>query len=385
VIKHRNGAILVWAVRDALRRPGESLLLAAVLALFVTVTATVLILTGSISHTASLILESAPSLVVRRISSGGWAPVPVATALSRVASVPGVMAVRSRIWGLAAAGGRPVTVIGIEQDGSGGEGLGSVERYPGPGEAVVGPGVESTGGRLVIDSGGGEEMKVRVVGTFSTSTGIFTHDIVALSPGDARRILRIPPGAASDLAIDVFHEEEASAILPDLVAAFPWPVRITTRRDMGRLYTGNLTRRGGISMMLMVPALLALVLIAAGTVRERMGRRYEIGLLKSLGWLTGDIVRLQVYRALFIGLPATAFGILIAGGLVFWPGASWPAKLFLGWGDRPVLLYLHPAGAVPVFLEIAAVTLAPFIGAVLWPTLRGATADPEDLLRQETS
>ena len=136
-------------------------------------------------------------------------------------------------------------------------------------------------------------------------------------------------------------------------------------------------------MMLMVPALLALTLIVAGTVRERMSRRFEIGLLKSLGWLTGDIVRLQVYRALFLGLPATALGILVASGLVFWPGASWPAELLLGWNDRPLHLYLNPGGAVPVFLEIGVLSLAPFLGAVLWPTLRGAAADPEDLLRQE--
>jgi hypothetical protein len=49
------------------------------------------------------------------------------------------------------------------------------------------------------------------------------------SPDDARQLLGLAPGQASDLAVHLFRREEEQAILADLAAAFPWPVRITGR------------------------------------------------------------------------------------------------------------------------------------------------------------
>jgi hypothetical protein len=79
------------------------------------------------------------------------------------------------------------------------------------------------------------------------------HDIVLLDENDARHILELEQGFASDLAINVFHEQESNAILPDLIDAFPWPVSLTTKNETLKSYTASATRRAGLIYMALVP------------------------------------------------------------------------------------------------------------------------------------
>lgn len=380
--------LLLWALRDVIRRPLEAILIGAALAALILIVGTVLLLTQALSHTVTRILEQAPSLVVRRLNAGGWSPIPSPDAVEFARSVPGVILARARIWGTVSGPQGPLTIVGF--DGTHAKSFGSLERLPlpGSGEAIVGPGVNlnaSTGDEKngFLSLQGHDDRMLKVIGRLNAKTSMVTHDLVLVNPDDARGLLGIPAGYASDLALDVFHEEEEEAILPDLVEAFPWPVHVTTRTETLGMYAAGLARRGSIAFVTVFPALLSLGLIVTFTVRERMGRRHEVGLLKSMGWTTGDIVRLQMFRALFIGLPAVALGMLGAYGLVFQPGAAWPGRLFFGWTNSSPKLYLDPAGAALVLIEIGALVFLPYLAATLWPSLKGAAADPQDLLEGE--
>ena len=223
--------------------------------------------------------------------------------------------------------------------------------------------------------------------TTFTVTAIITeaapalHDVVLLTLADARAVLGLEPGQASDLAVDVYHAAEEAAILPDLSGAFPWPVRITTRTEAVGAAIATVARRGGLATMLLVPAILALVLLVATGLRPRSGTRRELGLAKALGWTTGDLVTLQLWRSLAVGVPATLLGLAIAGALVFWPGITWPGRLILGWRSAPPPLSLAPQGMVVVALGVAALVLVPWLLASLVPAVRTAAADPDDLIR----
>jgi hypothetical protein len=70
-----------------------------------------------------------------------------------------------------------------------------------------------------------------------------------------------------------------------------------------------------------------------------------------------------------------------AYGLVFWPGSPWLGFLLPTWEGGPPGLYLHPAGALSVLLQVAALVFLPYLTAVLWPAVRLAAADPEAFLR----
>jgi ABC-type lipoprotein release transport system permease subunit len=251
---------------------------------------------------------------------------------------------------------------------------------PRPGQAIIGPGVAAGGFADILPLQGALRSTFRVIGRLPDKTGLFTQDLVLLNAQDARQLISLPDGYASDLAVEVFHEEEQDAILADLAAAFPWPVRCVTRRQSAAMYAGLSNRGSTLNTLAAIPAVLAVCLLVAVNIRKSMGRQSDLGIMKAMGWTTGDIVRLQLYRALAVGLPSAAIGACLAYFLVCRPGTQWLGTIFLDWETMPPRLYLAPEGAITVLLEVVGFVLAPVIGSALAPAARAATADVHELI-----
>jgi hypothetical protein len=402
--------MVLWAGRDLLRRPGSAVLFGACLAVLAAVTAVPLLLIQAVDDTAQVLLADSPSLILRRVDAGGWRALPAGEAIERARRVPGVTRARSRIWGVVRGPDGPVTLIGLPGPlAPGGTTEGEVRRpdalgstgdeahgpWPEigalrpwlqglpPGGAVVGPALATTHRDGLLELRGVETLQLDVIGTLGPATSMAAHDLVVVGASDARRLLGLAAGEASDLAVDVFHQSEESAIVPDLAAAFPWPVHIRQKSETLGWYATGVGRRGGIAMLALMPALLGLVLLVVAAWRDGLTRRREVGLLKALGWTTGDVLALRLLRAAFLGLPAVVVGLVAAYQLVFWPGGSWIGEILLGWPHHPVELTLHLGSAGLVLLEVGVVILLPWFAAALWPVLRTATNQPEQLLAEE--
>jgi hypothetical protein len=312
-------ALLAWSVRDIARRPWEAVFSASALAALVVVGAAPLVLTQAVSETGTRLLADSPALVVRRINAGGWAPMPADDAVRSAAAVAGVIAVHPRIWGLVNGPEGPLTLVGTPESLTSGLAAGGVERLPSKGEVVLGPGIDAGD---VLQLTGAARSALKVVGRMTPATSMVTHDLVLTHPDDARRLLGIGDGYVSDLAVDVFYDQEIEAIVPDLSRAFPWPVQISTRREAIAQFCGGLMLRGGLVCLALVPAVLALGLILAGMLKHVAAHAQEAGLLKAFGWTTTDLVHLQLVQAILTGLPSVMVGLSIAYALVFWPGAT---------------------------------------------------------------
>jgi ABC-type lipoprotein release transport system permease subunit len=382
-------SVWLWAVRDLIRRPFESILLAFSLSSVIIIASVSLLLCQGISTTAEKLLEHGPSVVARRVVSGHWVPVPVEEAVNAAVSVPGVISATPRIWGVINGPETPVTVIGYpllnEEMLNNHLGL---DKFPSRGKAVIGAGVLSApsidGSNIgLVLLNGRRELKVQVTKVLPAKNSMAVHDIILLDENDARYILELEKGFASDLAIRVFHEQEADAILPDLVDAFPWPVSLVTKNETLKIYTASTARRAGLIYLILVPSLLALALIVAVGFKGTRSRMYEAGLLKALGWTTKDIVGFFMCRAALIAFPACIFGMAVAYGLVYFPGISWPGQFFFGWQSNAPGLYLDPAGSFQILLQVAAGVLVPYLVSNLWPAIENATTDPHQLLQEE--
>jgi ABC-type lipoprotein release transport system permease subunit len=223
-------------------------------------------------------------------------------------------------------------------------------------------------------------VQVTAVDRFPASTAALTASMVVLHPADAHALLRMPAGMATDLALWVFHDEEIPAILPDLTGAFPWPVQIETVTEARGRYAGAFSRRAGIAMVMLIPALLALALLTASAPVRFSGRAQEVGLLKALGWGTGDVVRFHLTRAGLAALPAVGAGLLLALAAPALPRFHLLGRLLLGIGSRPPVLYLTPGDRAAICGITALFVLLPYLLATLWSALHSATADPLDLL-----
>jgi hypothetical protein len=383
-------SIWLWAARDLIRHPFESILSAAALSLVIIVASVSFLLCRGVSETAEKLLEHGPSVVVRRVVSGHWVPVPVENAVKAAVSVPGVVSATPRIWGVINGPEGPVTVMGTVLSDKNllkiHPGLGkSLHR----GEALIGPGVLSTYSKGEIDTelvlfNGRRQLTVTVAGVLPAENSMVVHDMVLLDENDARHILDLEKEFASDLAIDVFHDQESEAILPDLVDAFPWPVSFTTKNETLKIYTASTTRRAGLIYLALVPSLSALALIVTAGFKGTRGRMYEAGLLKALGWTTQNVVGFFMCRAALISFPACTFGMAVAYALVYIPGISWPGYMFFGWQSNAPGLYLDPVGSIQILLQVAAGILVPYLASNLWPAIENATADPHQLLQEES-
>lgn len=374
-----SDARLLWSVRDVTRRPLEWALLTAALALMTAIPAVALLLVQGLTGAAVVILADSPSLVIRKIDPTGWEPMPVAQGLQAVTRVPGVLRAYARIWGVVGGPEGPLTVVtGIAAPS---EDQTASPVNPPPGKVFVGPSVSAGPAVSQLTLRGQTTQTLQIAGDIDPKSAMVSHDLVVLNPLDARRLLGLPDGYASDIAIDVFHEEEETAIAPDLATALPWPVRITTRSETLKFLSGSYARRGGIVILATLPALAAFCLLVAVSIREHMGNRFEVGLLKAFGWTTGDIVRQFLVRALFIGMPAVCLGMVVAYALVFSPGVQWPGVLLFGWQGQAPALYLNMDGTVVTLLQIGALVLVPFLMATLMPVLKVATADTDTIFK----
>ena len=380
--RYRVENVLLWAAREILRRPSDAVMTGICLAVITAMMATVLLLSHAVSDTAGRILSVSPDLVVRRIDAGGWTSIPVDEGMSCIRTVPGVLTVRPRIWGAARTEQGPVTVVGAGSDFQLAAAGGGKIPPPGPGRAVVGPGIEAVDGRLLIFLGAADPLAVAVAGRLPDETAMAAYDLVILDPSDAARVLGIAPGFASDLAVEVFHAAEAEVLAPELAQALPWPVRIITRAEAAKNYSGAVLRRGSLAALALLPAVLAVLVLVVVTVRERSFRAKTVGLFKALGWQTSDVFLVHLFESAMTAIPSVLLGLAAGYGLVFFPGACWPSRLLFGWQRQAPGLFLDPAGALAVLAEIGALILIPYLAAAAGPSLRASLADPQDLLEE---
>lgn len=379
--KRRYLPMAIWAARDIQRHSSRSTLLFACLASLVFMTATALLFSQALDSTWTHLMEQAPDLVIRRIDTGGWAPMPADAAAGLTKKVPGVLNPTPRLWGVAPGPEGPVTVVASNGviPGKVLHGLNA----PSAGQAVVGQGVARVVSGSRLNLGSRNPITVNVIDTFPTGTGLATHDLVWMTPDDARQLLGLAPGQASDLAIYLFRREEEQAIQADLAAAFPWPVRITDRSTSALRHHTRAVRSGGIAVVAGIPALLALLLIITATVVDTTGQRAHWGLLKSMGWTTADILRLQVNRAMIVGGPAVVLGLALAYIAVFYPPAAGVTAFWITGGQHLPALTLVSTGAIMIMLEITAMVGLPFLAAVFLTSVRGAAGNPWTMLQAD--
>jgi hypothetical protein len=375
--------LFVWAARENLRRPGINLLLAVCLAGLTLALALVLLVSAALEETATRLLDQAPDLVVRRLGPNGWQPLPVAPALQAVETLPGINRSHPRVWGLVQSGDHSVTVLAPDPD-SPPERLASIGiDAPARGHAIAGGWWRSHGRKTPMVLNGRQTMTFTVDALLGPDVDLAAYDTVLLHPADARALLGLADGWASDLALYVFHPGEAGALRPELRQAFPWPVTIRTQAEAIEWYRSGFGRRSSLVALMWLPAVVALGLVVLAVVQQQSKAGYHAGLLKTLGWTTGDILRLHLYQALIIALPAVMLGMTLAYSLVGGPLTDELARVLLGWRGGAPAHTLAPGAHPLVFMGVGVFVLLPYLAAVLGPTLKTAAVAPDVLLREE--
>ena len=140
--------------------------------------------------------------------------------------------------------------------------------------------------------------------------------------------------------------------------------------------------RSGFFSIVWYVILIAIAIIAFNqTVVVGHESKFEVGLLKSLGFSTSDIIQVRFVESLVLGALAGAIGLSI--GILYDSvlGAPVLRDFMLGWANLypsfPVPFLINPQTVLFTF----AVTIVPLLFATVIPSWLNATVDPDIAMR----
>ena len=365
-------ALLHYALGSASRRGPKNLAIALGLAFTVALIGSGIFITESLRAVHQRAIQEAPSLLLERLEGGRPALIPVDAAIPFRAML-GVRDVKPRVWGytfLGAAEGNIVVFGEANRDAE---------------HVTVGPGLARLlglriGDRLALSTASYAHV-YRVDQLLPASAALVAHDAVIVSEDEARLLLNIPAGMATDIAIDVFPPEEIGAVSAQISELEP-TLRIVDQESMSRLYTLTFDARGGMLLLLYLPCLAALLLLAwdrfSGLSTEE---RREIGVLKAVGWSTENVLAVRMIESLLVALFGTAFGLLAAYVHVFVFEAPLFSRLLFGWSTLHAPLTLAPSTDIATLLALIAIVVVPFVSISAIPAWCAATIDPDRAMR----
>lgn len=371
----RQRYLVDFTLASMARRRGRTLALLTAFTLVVAAVASVLFLTEALRREASRLLRDAPEIVVQRLAAGRHELFPEER-LGTLQAIRGVAGVRPRLWGYWYDAGVKANYTVLVPG-----------EFPfGDGDAIVGPAVArlralEPGGRILLRAHDGEPLLFTVREVLPEEAELVSGDVVALSAAGFRRLFGLAPGRFTDVAVAVPNPREVGTVAAKIARELP-DVRAVTREEIRRTYEAIFDWRGGLAILVLGGAVLALALLAwekaSGLSAEE---RREIGLLKGLGWETGDVLRMKAWEGGLVAGGAFLAGACLAWVHVFLLGAPVIAPVLRGWSGLHLELRLVPSIGPDPLAILFLLTVVPYLLATVVPSWRAATSDPDEVMR----
>jgi ABC-type lipoprotein release transport system permease subunit len=371
--RHRN--IMDFALSSLLRRKAKNISLLLVYTLIVFIIASVIFFVQALKREAGLILKGAPDMVVQRLIAGRHDLVPVSYG-EKIGVIRGVGEVMPRLWGYYydPVNGANYTLMARE----GGS--------PATGSVIIGSGVARTtrvaeGDLMTLRSASGSPTLFQVEKILPYGSELVAADLIVMSVKDFRSFFTFPEGHATDLALTVVNRSELTTIAAKIVQQFP-DTRPILKSEILRTYDSVFDWRGGVVIVILGVAALSFLIFAwdkaTGLSAEE---RKEIGILKSIGWETGDVLLLKTWEGAIISLSAFLFGVILAYTHIFFFSVSLFAPALKGWAVLYPQFRLTPAIDPYQLSVLFFLTVVPYSAATIIPSWRTATTDPDAAMR----
>lgn len=372
----RQRGLIDFAVTNLARRKGRNLGLFLAFALLVFLLASVVLYGDALRREASVLLADAPELVVQRLTAGRHDLLP-ADWLDALQGLRGVSGVEGRLWG-------------YHYDGSVSANLTLLvpaENPPAPGHARLGAALArarglDVGDVLSLRDHAGQPFAFTLAGVLDTGSELASADLMLVNEADFRAFFGIPPGLYTDLVLHVANPREVRKVAEKVLERLP-AARVIAREEMRRTYEAAFNWRQGLLLTVLSIVLLAFALLAwdkaSGLSAEE---RREIGILKALGWDTGDVLRMKLWEAALVSLLAFLAGYVLAWLHVFYADAPLFTAVLKGWSVLYPVFKLTPEVDVAQIAALAFLTVLPYVAATLVPVWRAATLDPDEVMRE---
>ncbi len=367
--------LIDFTLASLARRKTRNLGLLLVYTLLVFLLASVMMFTQALRREATQVLQGSPEVILQRMIAGRHDLIPPGY-LEKIGRIRGVQKSVGRLWGYYYD---PVvkanyTFMAAEPA--------TVAR----GTIVIGPalarsrGIEKDNG-ISFRSYTGRLFSFTVASVLPEATELASADLVLLDEEDFRAFFDYPAGHYTDIALTVANPQEVRTVAAKLAAALP-DSRPILRDEVLRTYAAIFDWREGIVLALFSGALLAFAILAwdkaAGLSAEE---KREIGILKAIGWETGDVIRMKFWEGALISLTAFLVGCTAAYLHVFRFGGSLFEPVLRGWSALYPRFQLPPAIDGLSLATLFFFTVVPYTAAILVPIWRAAITDPDAVMR----
>jgi ABC-type lipoprotein release transport system permease subunit len=371
--KQRN--IIDFTLSALWRRKGKNLALVVVFTLVVFCLGSVMFFTQALKNEAKIILAGTPEIIVQKLVAGRHELIPVAYA-DKIKAIRGVQAVKDRFWGYYFDPiGRANYTLMVP------EGMDLKEK-----EIVVGAGISRVrqvfrGSTMLLRTYEGRPIGLFVKGVLSPEAELLSSDLILISPVGFRDLFGVSEGEATDLTVTVLNKKEIPTIAAKIVDKLP-DTRAITRDEILRTYDAVFDWRGGIMIAILAGAVLAFLIFAWDKATGLSGEeRREIGILKAIGWETGDVLQMKFWEGMVVSLSSFFIGVILAYFHIFYASATLFEPVLKGWS------VLYPDFRLTPFIsgyQIAILfffTVIPYTVATIIPAWRAATIDPDVVMR----
>nr|VFJ47539.1 MAG: FtsX-like permease family protein [Candidatus Kentron sp. DK]VFJ66880.1 MAG: FtsX-like permease family protein [Candidatus Kentron sp. DK] len=371
----RQRYLLDYALSSLLRHGGRHLALLVVYVLVVFLLASVMLFSSALRREAGIVLEGAPVIVVQKIVAGRHALIP-AEYLSRMGHLRGVTVRYGRLWGYYydPAIQANYTLL-VPRD-----------RVLKDDEIVIGAGIARVRGLDIGDYLGfraadGAVVSLRVVDKLDSRSELLSADLILLSEARFRRLFAIPDDVYTDLVLEVPNPREERKVAEKVATRLP-DTRLILREEILRTYDALFGWRQGIVLMVLSGAILAFAILAwnkasgLGAEEQR-----EIGILKAIGWETGDVIRMKFWEGASISLAAFFIGYLLAWLHVFHTDFALFEPVLKGWSTLYPHFRLTPFVDGRQIATLFFFTVFPYTAATIIPVWRVAISGPDEVMR----
>jgi ABC-type lipoprotein release transport system permease subunit len=339
-------------------------------------------------------LGNAPEITIQRMSAGRQEAIPLEYT-KKLSKVFGLRAIVPRIWGyyFDESNLANYTVMALDtQKMPMGNKLGltlSDGRFPESGESekvVIGRSIQNILGlkdrRIFSLFRPDLSLKsFEVVGTFSNKTDILTNDLIVMNMGDARDLFAIPTAMVTDLCVYITNPTEVDTIAKKIAVLLP-DTRVLTRSQIQKTYQVVFSWRSGFASICLLTALIAFAILAwdkaSGLSPEE---RREIGILKILGWETGDILTIRFWESCLVSALAFIIGCTGAYIHIAFFEASLLKPVMVGWSVIHPSFKLLPAVTLADLLLIFSFSVLPYMAATVIPAWRCSTVPADSAIR----
>jgi ABC-type lipoprotein release transport system permease subunit len=370
----KQRSLIDFTLASLARRKARNLGLLSVYAALVFVLASVMLFTHALRQEASAVLAGAPEVVLQRMVAGRHDLIPPGYPDS-IGRIRGVQQKKGRLWGYYYD---PVIKANYTF---------MVPDYAvSDGTLVIGPALArarelSAGNTVSFRSYSGQLFSFKIASVLPQRSELASADLVLLSENDFRRFFAYPAGHYTDIALSVANPNEVRTVAAKLASALP-DSRPILREEILRTYASLFDWREGIVLAVLSGALFAFAILAwdkaAGLSAEE---KREIGILKAIGWETGDVIKMKFWEGALISLAAFLIGYIAAYLHVFRFDAGLFEPVLKGWAVLYPRFSLTPVIDGLSVLTLFFFTVIPYTAAVLVPIWRAATTDPDAVMR----